>query len=80
MPRQSGNDLAARYKACDANSSDGLGIIARKESWYMQSENLMRVYERHTMPALTSVSILDEASLGGILMCPKSSFLSQVCM
>jgi hypothetical protein len=46
----------------------------------MQSENLMRVYERHTMPALTSVSILDEASLGGILMCPKSSFLSQVCM
>lgn len=43
MTRQSGCDLATRYKACDANLSGRLGIIARIESWYMQSENQIRV-------------------------------------
>jgi len=43
MTRQSENDLATRYNACDANLSGGLGIIARNESWYMQSENQIRV-------------------------------------
>jgi len=81
MPRQSEEHLARPNSTCGANlSDDGLGIIARNESWYMQSENSIRVYERHTMPASPSVSILIKVSLGSIQMCLKMSFLSRVCM
>lgn len=80
MTRQSGNDVATRYKACGANLSGGLSIIARNESWYMQSENRYECYECHTMSALPSLLVFDEANLGGIQMCLKSSFLPQVCM
>lgn len=80
MTRQSGCDLAARYKVCGANLSGRLGVIAINESWYMQSENQYECYECHTMPASPSAPILDEANLGGIQMCLKCSFLPQICM